>query len=133
MKTLLIDDDPTIAFFTERLFQRAGLADSLTCFQSPIDAIAYLEQQVRNGTPPQVILLDLNMPLMSGWDVLEALKPLEADLLGRCAVYILTSSLAPFDTARVKQYPLVGRLLHKPFNQTELQVIQEQAAQRENA
>ena len=128
MKTLLIDDDPTIAFFTERLFQRAGLAEDLTSFQSPGDAVRFLEQQVQAGAPPQVILLDLNMPLMSGWDVLEALKPLEAQLAGRCSVYILTSSLAPFDTARAQQYPLVERLLHKPLDQSELHTIQAQAA-----
>lgn len=128
MQTLLIDDDPTIVFFTERLFQRAGLADDLTSFQSPIEALSFLKEQVRTGPPPQVILLDLNMPLMSGWDVLEALKPLEADLVGRCSVYILTSSLAPADRARSQQYPLVVRLLHKPFDQTELLAIQAHAA-----
>jgi CheY-like chemotaxis protein len=132
MKTLLIDDDSTITFFAERLFQRAGLADALTAFQSPADAVGYLQQQVAAGTPPQVILLDLNMPLMSGWDVLDAIKPLEAGLLGRCLVYILTSSLAPFDAARAKQYPLVERLLQKPLGQAELQTIQELAAQRAN-
>lgn len=130
MQTLLIDDDPTIVFFTQRLFQRAGLAEDLTSFQSPTEGVAFLKEQVEAGTPPQVILLDLNMPLMSGWDVLEALKPLEAALTGRCSVYILTSSLAPADKARSQQYPLVVRLLHKPFDQHELLAIQAQVAER---
>lgn len=128
MQTLLIDDDPTVVFFTERLFQRAGLANDLTSFQLPIEALAFLTERVRAGSPPQVILLDLNMPLMNGWDVLEALKPLEAALTGRCSIYILTSSLAPADRARAQQYPLVVRLLHKPFDQTELLAIQTQVA-----
>jgi CheY-like chemotaxis protein len=44
------------------------------------------------------MLLDLNMPLMSGWDVLDAPKPLEWYLLGQCAICILTSSVAPTGT-----------------------------------
>jgi CheY-like chemotaxis protein len=130
MQTLLIDDDPTIAFFTERLFQRAGLQDQLTSFQSPTEAVAFLTEQMSTGLPPQVILLDLNMPLMSGWDVLDVLQPLEAQLAGHCSVYILTSSLAPSDAARSRQYPLVVRLLHKPLDQNELLAIQAQVAGR---
>lgn len=133
MQTLLIDDDPTIVFFTERLFQRAGLQGHLTSFQSPTEGVAFLKEQVHAGTPPEVLLLDLNMPLMSGWDVLEAIRPLEAQLLGRCSVYILTSSLAPNDTVRSRQYPLVVRLLHKPLDQNELLAIQAHAAAQHEA
>lgn len=64
------------------------------------------------------------MPLMSGWDVLEALQPLQPHLLGCCAVYILTSSLAPADTNRAREYPLVAGLLHKPLDQDKIQAIQ---------
>ncbi|MEJ7663145.1 MAG: hypothetical protein WKG07_28185 [Hymenobacter sp.] len=73
---------------------------------------------------PHVVLLDLNMPLLSGWDVLEALKPLEARLLGRCVVYVLTSSLAPADAARARQYPLVAGFLDKPLNGAKIQAMQ---------
>lgn len=124
MQTLLIDDDPTGVFLTQRLFQRVGLAQDLTCFLSPAQAVAFLKQQVQAGAPPQVILLDLNMPLMSGWDVLEALKPLETHLLGRCVVYILTSSLSGSDQARAQAYPLVQGLLHKPLDQGKITRIQ---------
>jgi CheY-like chemotaxis protein len=64
MQTLLVDDDPTIIIFTERLFQPAGQAGDLTLFQSPANAVAFLREQVQAGTPPEVVLLDLNMPLM---------------------------------------------------------------------
>lgn len=124
MRTVLIDDDATGVFLTTRLFEREGLGEDLTAFVSPVEAVTFLQAQALAGTLPHVILLDLNMPLMSGWDVLEALQPLQPHLLGRCAVYILTSSLAPADRNRAHEYPLVVELLHKPLDQAIIQTIQ---------
>lgn len=127
MQTVLIDDDATTVFLTQRLFERAGLEQTLTTFLSPIEAVAFLREQTLVGAVSLVVLLDLNMPLMSGWDVLEALKPMESQLLGRCVVYILTSSLAPADTARADEHPLVAGLLHKPLTQHQIHTIHAQA------
>jgi CheY-like chemotaxis protein len=65
MQTVLIDDDVTAVFLTERLFQHEGLEETLTCFVLPVEAVAFLRQQAQNNSLPHVILLD-NMPLMSG-------------------------------------------------------------------
>lgn len=125
MDTLIIDDDPTGIFLTTRLLRREGQpADVITSFVSPVEAVAFFRQQGPTDALPHVVLLDLNMPLLSGWDVLDALQPLEAHLLGRCAVYVLTSSLTPADAARARQYPLVVGFLHKPLDGAEIQAMQ---------
>ncbi|GAA4054128.1 response regulator [Hymenobacter glaciei] len=125
MDTLIIDDDPTGIFLTTRLLHREGQpTDVITSFVSPVEAVAFFQQQGPIDALPHVVLLDLNMPLLSGWDVLDALKPLEAHLLGRCVFYILTSSLAPADAARSREYPLVAGLLHKPLDGAEIQAMQ---------
>ncbi|GAA3920682.1 response regulator [Hymenobacter algoricola] len=125
MDTLIIDDDPTGIFLTTHLLRREGQpADVITSFVSPVEAVAFFRQLSPTDTLPDVVLLDLNMPLLDGWDVLEALKPLEAHLLGRCAVYVLTSSLAPADAARARQYPIVAGFLHKPLDRAEIQAMQ---------
>jgi CheY-like chemotaxis protein len=125
MRTLLIEDDLTATFLTKRLFHHEALTGDLTTFDLPVEALAFIHAQVAAHTPPDIILLDLNMPVLSGWDVLDALEPLQEHLLGHCLVYVLTSSLATSDMARAKTYPLVAGFIHKPLDRHELQVIQD--------
>ena len=74
MHTLLIDDDPITIFLTERLLRHEGLSDTAVSFQSLTEALTFLLRQIPAGLVPQVILLDLNMPMMSGWDFLDLLN-----------------------------------------------------------
>ncbi|ALW84859.1 hypothetical protein AUC43_07015 [Hymenobacter sedentarius] len=125
MDVLLIDDDTIGVFLTERLLKREGFTDSIASLPSAEEALAFLQ----NAEPhqlPHVIFLDLNMPLMDGWEFLEALRPLENRLLGRCHIYILTSSLAHTDLARIKQFPLVDGLINKPLDAAQIQAVRAQ-------
>jgi CheY-like chemotaxis protein len=122
MNTFLIDDDFISVFLTEKLLRQEGFTDTILSFHSSQEALAHL-QQLAPSALPDVIFLDLNMPIMSGWDFLEALRPHEEALLGRCRIYILTSSLAPCDTARSKEFRLVAGLIHKPLDSMEIQHI----------
>ncbi|MFD1874421.1 response regulator [Hymenobacter bucti] len=125
MYTVLIDDNATSLFLTERLLLHEGLSDTVNSFQSPPEALAFLLQQVPAGRVPQVILLDLNMPLISGWDFLEMLQRHEEQLQGQCIVYLLTSSLTPADNARAQAHPLVTGFLSKPLNKEKIQQIRD--------
>lgn len=124
MHTLLLEDDLTATFLTKRLFHHEAVPGALTTFESPVEGLAFIQAQVAAHTPPDVILLDLNMPVLSGWDVLDALGPLQEHLLGHCLVYVLTSSLATSDMALAETYPLVAGFIHKPLDRQELQAIQ---------
>jgi CheY-like chemotaxis protein len=124
MQTLLIDDDSISLFLTEKLFQQAGLSQGLRSFQLPEQALGYVQQALaQQHELPEVILLDLNMPVLSGWNFLAALQPYEAQLAGRCFIYMLTSSLSPLDKARSKEIALVTGFIHKPLDSVQLQAI----------
>ncbi len=98
----------------------------VTSFQSPVEALAFLQRQIPAGLLPQVILLDLNMPLIGGWELLKELQPHQVQLQGQCAIYLLSSSLDPSDIARAKEHPLVTQLIQKPLDSRKIHEIHEQ-------
>jgi CheY-like chemotaxis protein len=128
MHTILIDDDFISVFLTEKLLRREEFSEHITSFQSPQQALEHVQQAIPDNVP-DIILLDLNMPLMSGWDFLDAIRPQEAQLAGRCLIYILTSSLAPTDKIRAKEYGLVAGVIHKPLDRAKVQAIRTQSAE----
>ena len=122
---VLIDDEPITLFVAKQLFQLHGLLDKVIAFNDPEEALEFLQRHISSCKVPQVILLDLNMPLISGWDLLEALSPNNEQLKEKCHIYLLTSSLNPSDITRAREHPLVKELIHKPLNSDKICQIQE--------
>ena len=124
MDFVLIDDEPVTLFLNKQLFKIEGLLDKVIAFDDPEEALEFLQKQLSAGQVPQVILLDLNMPKISGWDLLEALEPYNEQLQSKCLVYLLTSSLDPSDIARAKEHPQVTELFGKPLDRHKILEIQ---------
>lgn len=125
MKTYLIDDDYISNFLTEHALIKEKFSENITSFLSAEEALDALRQRMPMDIP-DVIFLDLNMPVMNGWEFLEALAPHESELLGKCRIYILTSSLALSDTDRAKDYALVSGLIHKPIDREDIKTVMAQ-------
>jgi CheY-like chemotaxis protein len=128
MLTYLIDDDAISLFLAEQVLRQAGITAPIRLFAAAEEALHFLVSHLPTEVP-ELLLLDLNMPMMNGWQFLEALRPHAAALAGRCHIYILTSSLALADTARAKDFALVRGVIHKPLNEDEVQGIQHAAKQ----
>jgi CheY-like chemotaxis protein len=123
MLTYLIDDDPISLYLAEQVLLSEELATEVQLFGAAEDALHSLVPRLATA-PPRLILLDLNMPLMDGWQFLDALAPHAAALRrSGCHLYVLTSSLATTDLAKVKQYDLVRAIIHKPIGEREVQAI----------
>ncbi|WP_347159845.1 response regulator [Pontibacter chitinilyticus] len=127
MKIFLIDDDSLSLFLTQRLLMLEGFKDIRT-FLSAEEALEFLASSSVEEIP-DVVLLDLNMPGMSGWEFLDALPPLDSKLRGKFSLYILTSSLDVSDTAKSQEYSIVSGLIHKPITPEDIKMIAQQVSE----
>ena len=126
MLTYLIDDDHISLYLTEQVLRIEGFSTEIHAFTGVQDALASFVPRIADGDLPQIVLLDLNMPVLNGWQFLDALRPYESTLLNRCHIYLLTSSLAQADTVKAREYPLVTGIVHKPIDEDDLRTIEDQ-------
>jgi CheY-like chemotaxis protein len=114
MLTYLIDDDVIGLYLAEQVLRLEDFATDIHLFPTAEAAlcsfVAHLPTQV-----PQVIFLDLNMPLMDGWGFLQALESYLPMLQPQCRIYILTSSLILADTvpSQLQPHPQIDHRLEK--------------------
>ena len=118
MNLMVIDDDEIEHFLYERIIKRSNLFNESVFFNSAEEALAYLKRPDRLDI--RVILLDVNMPRMNGFEFLEAVtQEIGVESLG-AAVIMLSSSLNPSDQSRASSYALVKGYLAKPISDEQL-------------
>ncbi len=116
---LLIDDNYIDNFVTSRLLESCKFADSIIVRQSSEEAI----EALRNGDiAPDVIFLDLRMPIMDGFEFLQAYDKLEINKDG-VKVFMLSSSLDPTDMRRSLANKYVTQFVHKPLTKKVLEEL----------
>ncbi|GAA4316638.1 hypothetical protein GCM10023149_13730 [Mucilaginibacter gynuensis] len=87
-------------------------------------ALQFLAENKNNAEElPDIILLDIHMPLMSGWQFLEIFKNIRGTLSKPVWVYVVSSSIDPVDIHRSKEYNFVHDYIIKPITKNKLQDI----------
>jgi CheY-like chemotaxis protein len=119
---LLIEDDPIFTFLLEKGIEHAKLKGELHNFPNGKPAIDYLVKEY-SDTNNYIIFLDLNMPVMNGWEFMDQLETIVNT--DNCMVFILTSSAYRNDIERLKKKPLVVDFVTKPITEYLLNGIKE--------
>ena len=114
----LIDDDGLVNFLNQEIIKYSYPNKNIRSFDSATAALEVLQDIIKtsNATLPQLILLDINMPVMDGWEFLDEFEQLPKSQLENCKVIIHTSSIDPRDIAKAKTYHSVVDYLSKPLN-----------------
>jgi CheY-like chemotaxis protein len=123
---LLIDDDPTTNYLNRKLLTKMGVADQVLTALNGQEALAALHTccPANKATCPNLVFLDVNMPLINGFEFLAAYRQLPLAQQLATVVVMLTSSLHPRDVARAQHLRVAG-FLTKPLTTNKVtQIIQ---------
>lgn len=125
MKTInnmtLIDDDEVFVFLTKKAIERTHLVELIRVFSNGLDAIDFLRENSNNEDAlPEIILLDLSMPIMDGWQFLDQFSKLAPKIDKKIIIYLCSSSISPNDIQLAKKNSLVTDYVIKPITKEKL-------------
>jgi CheY-like chemotaxis protein len=122
----IIDDDKVYVNLVKKIIETKKLCENLMVFRDGKQSIDYFEalmENMKEDRIPEIIFLDLNMPVMDGWEFLERFTKIKNKFNKVITLYVVSSSINPLDVRRAKSLSSVKDYLIKPINITELENI----------
>lgn len=122
---LLIDDDEATNFMNKRILRKLDIAVQIISKENGQEGLQYLQHQNEEGTYPcpELIFLDINMPVMNGWEFLDAHEQLPPEQRGKVVVVMLTTSLNYQDEQLAKQKGLLNDFMNKPLRKADVERV----------
>jgi CheY-like chemotaxis protein len=115
-KICLIDDDMIYRYLTQKVITETHLVKRINAFSNGLDAINFLKKEhLHEEKLPDLILLDLFMPVMDGWGFLKEYVKLLPVLTKKIPIYIVSSSIDPADIQKSKAISSVTDFIIKPM------------------
>ncbi|WP_396186245.1 response regulator [Flavobacterium sp.] len=127
---LFIDDDTITLMLCKMVISKSLFSKEIVTAKNGEEALQYFNTLKQANTnphlsKPQLIFLDLNMPVMSGWEFLDSFSTPEYSEFNNTKVIILSSTIDPEDLEKSNKYPMVIDFLSKPISKEMLEYIRE--------
>jgi CheY-like chemotaxis protein len=118
---LLVDDDKIFNFLNRHVLTATGLANQINTALNGSEALSYFDNSGPQplAETPEVVLLDLNMPVMDGFEFMKAFQILNFPGKEKVVIIVVTSSMNPDDIRRAKELG-VKHYLNKPLTEEDL-------------
>lgn len=114
----IIDDDKIYVNLVKKIIEIKKLSENLLIFKNGLEALDYFKVILSNMSEeklPDIIFLDLNMPVMDGWEFLGEFIKIKNNFDKKITLYVVSSSIDPRDLERAKSFNLVTDYLIKPI------------------
>ncbi len=123
---IVIDDSKLDCFIAEKVIQNTGRSESVKSFMLATEALEHIKQTAAADNIKTVILVDIQMPVMNGFEFLEAFEKnivQETNASDKYIVNLLSSSINESDMIRAKSFKFVNKFLNKPLTKNSLESI----------
>ena len=120
----IVDDDAIYQIIINKLIKKSGAFSANSSFTNGKEAINTLKNRLGDiDSLPDIILLDINMPVMDGWEFMEEIKMIKSKIDKHIIIYIVSSSIASEDKNKSKTFTDIVGYISKPISVDDLLTI----------